>query len=255
MLAAVGSLAAAIWGVLHLRTLLLELLSSCSLQISSKGGAPKISLLGPGACLSWETSSNWTSKRLIWRFTGGHWYGPQAAAGKLREPCLPLLPSDFPASPISPFTCFNTGLMASSGQIWKEQRRFTLTMLRNFSLGKKTIEERIQEEAHHLAEVIAKEKGQTFNPYFKINNAISNIICSIIFGERFDYQDAEFQELLRLLDEVTHLEASPMCQIMEFLPVPHHTLFRGWDELKSFVCHVIKNHGRDWNPDEPRDFY
>ncbi|KFO31635.1 Cytochrome P450 2J2 [Fukomys damarensis] len=87
-------------------------------------------------------------------------------------------------------------------------------MLRNFSLGKKTIEERIQEEAHHLAEVIAKEKGQTFNPYFKINNAISNIICSIIFGERFDYQDAEFQELLRLLDEVTHLEASPMCQIL-----------------------------------------
>ncbi|XP_013376236.1 PREDICTED: cytochrome P450 2J2-like isoform X2 [Chinchilla lanigera] len=149
----------------------------------------------------------------------------------------------------------------SSGQIWKEQRRFTLTTLKNFGLGKKSLEERIQEEAHHLAEVIAEENGQPFNPHFKINNAVSNIICSIIFGERFDYEDGQFQELLSLLDEVAHLEASPVCQIytifpgtMKFLPGPHQTLFRDWDKLKAFVSHMIESHRRDWNPDVMRDF-
>ena len=31
--------------------------------------------------------------------------------------------------------------------------------LRNFGLGKKSLEQRMQEEAHHLVEVIKEEKG------------------------------------------------------------------------------------------------
>lgn len=48
----------------------------------------------------------------------------------------------------------------SSGQIWKEQRRFTLATLKNFGLGRKSIEERIQEEAHHLIQAIEEENGE-----------------------------------------------------------------------------------------------
>ncbi|OBS58958.1 hypothetical protein A6R68_09917, partial [Neotoma lepida] len=40
---------------------------------------------------------------------------------------------------------------------------------------------------------------QPFDPHFKINNGVSNIICSITFGKRFEYDDGQFQELLRLL--------------------------------------------------------
>ena len=58
--------------------------------------------------------------------------------------------------------------------------------------------------------------GKPFDPHFTINNAVSNIICSITFGERFDYQDDQFQELLRLLDEVTYLETTLWCQVRRF---------------------------------------
>ncbi|XP_072505765.1 cytochrome P450 2J2-like isoform X2 [Notamacropus eugenii] len=149
----------------------------------------------------------------------------------------------------------------SNGQEWKQQRRFALMTLRNFGLGKKTVEDRIREEARYLIEAIMEEKGQPFDPHFQINNAVSNIICSITFGHRFDYHDSEFRELLKSLDNVTVLEAGWECQlfnlfpwIMKFLPGAHQKFFNEWKKLKSFVKHVIKQHKEDLNPEETRDF-
>ncbi|XP_068263053.1 cytochrome P450 2J2-like [Nyctibius grandis] len=168
---------------------------------------------------------------------------------------------DRPVFPINSEVFSKIGLVFSSGHLWKQQRRFTLTTLRNFGLGKRSLEERIQEESQCLVEAFRDEQGNPFNPHFKINNAVSNIICSVTFGNRFDYHDEEFQKLLQLMDEIVSLQTSVMTQlynscpaIIKFFPGSHQTIFKKWRLLKSFVEEKINKHKEDWNPSESRDY-
>lgn len=41
-----------------------------------------------------------------------------------------------------------------------------------------------------------------------LNNAVANIICQIVFGRRFDYNDPIFQSMLNSLTEMAYLEGS-----------------------------------------------
>uniref|UniRef100_A0A2K5EEI6 Cytochrome P450 family 2 subfamily J member 2 n=1 Tax=Aotus nancymaae TaxID=37293 RepID=A0A2K5EEI6_AOTNA len=277
ILAAMGSLAAALWAMLSPRTLLLGTVVFLLFADFLKRRRPKNYPPGPwglpffGNFFHVDFEKSHLDIQLFVKKYGNLFSLELGNISAVLITGLPLIKEALihmdqnfgnrPVTPIRERIFKKNGLIMSNGQVWKEQRRFTLTALRNFGLGKKSLEERIQEEAYHLTEAIKEENGQPFDPHFKINNAVSNIICSITFGKRFEYQDGQFQELLKLLDEVIHLETSKTCQlynifpwIMKLLPGPHQTLFSHWQKLKLFVSHMIEKHRRDWNPAETRDF-
>nr|XP_055111039.1 cytochrome P450 2C9 isoform X2 [Symphalangus syndactylus] len=104
------------------------------------------------------------------------------------------------------------GIVFSNGKRWKEIRRFSLMTLRNFGMGKRSIEDRVQEEARCLVEELRKTKASPCDPTFILGCAPCNVICSIIFQKRFDYKDQQLLNLMEKLNENIRIVSTPWIQ-------------------------------------------
>nr|XP_034366564.1 cytochrome P450 2C54 isoform X2 [Arvicanthis niloticus] len=104
------------------------------------------------------------------------------------------------------------GIVFSNGNRWKDTRRFSLMTLRNLGMGKRSIEDRVKEEAQCLVEELRKTNGSPCDPTFILGCAPCNVICSIIFQDRFDYKDQNFLNLMEKLNEITKILSTPWLQ-------------------------------------------
>ncbi|XP_068098769.1 cytochrome P450 2D6-like isoform X2 [Hyperolius riggenbachi] len=127
-------------------------------------------------------------------------------------------------------------------------------------MGKKSLEERVLEEARCLSAEFKTHKSEPFDPHYIINNAVANVICSIAFGDRFEYNDAKFQRLLYLFDASLKAESGFLAQLLNDVPwltkinwLVDYVLHTEHD-LFAFLREMISDHKKTWNPDETRDF-
>ncbi|XP_072873368.1 cytochrome P450 2G1 isoform X2 [Chlorocebus sabaeus] len=153
------------------------------------------------------------------------------------------------------------GVALANGERWRILRRFSLTILRDFGMGKRSIEERIQEEAGYLLEEFRKTKGAPIDPTFLLSRTVSNVISSVVFGSRFDYEDKQFLNLLRLINESFTEMSTPWAQlydmysgVMQYLPGRHNRVYYLIEKLKDFIASRVKINEASFDSQNPRDF-
>ncbi|XP_073454720.1 cytochrome P450 2A5-like [Aquarana catesbeiana] len=153
------------------------------------------------------------------------------------------------------------GVVLSNGERWQQLRRFSLTTLRNFGMGKRGIAERIQEEAQFLVDEFKKNRENLFDPKDLLRLAVSNVICSIVFGERFDYEDEKFTNLLFLLREILETIASKWGILLNlfprtslYIPGRHQKIFTNFRKVQEFIMESVDHHKKTIDMNCPRDF-
>ncbi|XP_072561262.1 cytochrome P450 2K1-like [Paramormyrops kingsleyae] len=110
------------------------------------------------------------------------------------------------------------GIAFANGDSWKEMRRFALSTLRDFGMGKRGIEDKIIEEIHYLTVVFANFKGKPFDTSEALNHSVSNIISSIVYGNRFEYDDPEFQKMVYLAKKLNELLGATGINLYNMFP-------------------------------------
>ncbi|XP_019640006.1 PREDICTED: cytochrome P450 2U1-like [Branchiostoma belcheri] len=153
-------------------------------------------------------------------------------------------------------------LFAEYGPDWKQQRRFSLKTLRDFGVGKRSLEGKICDEAAALSRELLTKDGQPFDIKHLLQNSVSNIICSIVFGKRFEYGDPEFLLIITLLNNV--VDTKPGKDILVNIhPVFRHIPYASPEDKKltknllgmqAFCKEQIQQHRKTFDPNDIRDF-
>ncbi|XP_008065955.1 cytochrome P450 2C3-like isoform X1 [Carlito syrichta] len=152
------------------------------------------------------------------------------------------------------------GIVFSNGETWKQTRRFSLLILRQMGMGKKTIEDQIQEESSCLVEAFKKTNGSPCDPTFLLACVPCNVICSIIFQDRFDYSDQKFHSLIEHFHENFDIISGPWLQLcntfpfLQYFPGSLKKLLKNLAAQKKFILEKVKEHQESLDINNPRDF-
>ncbi|XP_075717024.1 cytochrome P450 2K1-like isoform X1 [Rhinoderma darwinii] len=152
------------------------------------------------------------------------------------------------------------GLSFSHGENWKIMRRFTISTLRDFGMGKTSLEEKIAEECSHLIQRVQSFKSMPFDNSRHICSAVANIIVSILLGNRMEYEDPHFKRLLDLIYENIKIMGQRMVllynvyPVLGLLPGSHRKFQKNIEELRSFIECIFLKHLRELDINDQRGF-
>ncbi|XP_075717048.1 cytochrome P450 2K4-like [Rhinoderma darwinii] len=150
--------------------------------------------------------------------------------------------SERPVIPLFSDAIRDHGIIFSTGENWKVMRRFTLSTLRDYGMGRRTIEDKIIEESDCLVQKLKSYGGKPFDNVMSIYAAVTNIIVSILLSKRFDYDDPTILRLMGLVNENVKLLSSPWVVLYncfpflaKWLPGAHKTIFENVREFQEFI--------------------
>ncbi|XP_068136098.1 cytochrome P450 2K1-like isoform X2 [Hyperolius riggenbachi] len=168
--------------------------------------------------------------------------------------------SDRPRTPVLEKTIGNNGIVFSSGENWKVMRRFALSSLRDYGMGKSYIEDKIREEAACLMEIFRSHGGKPFDNRTILTTAVANIIVSILLSRRFEYDDPTLKKLIDIVNENVRLVASPIVRLYNaypsligLLPGAHKKIPENIAQLQSFIRETFAKQRQELDVNDQRN--
>lgn len=139
---------------------------------------------------------------------------------------------------------------------------FTLSALKELGFGKTILEKKIHDEIRCVVEELRVKNGCAFDISRLLQNSVSNVMCSLIFGHRFHYNDTKFHRLVVILTErfkrtslISELyrfpqPGSPLSKLLSFWKSTHDWKW----ELNTFVENEIELHSQQHPETKTKDF-
>jgi len=157
------------------------------------------------------------------------------------------------------------GIFNTNGDLWKEQRRFTIRNLRDIGFGKSSMEglvhEEIQETMTRLQSSV-QEGSSTVHMNGRFTISTTNIIWGIINGKRYSHDDLKLHKLLEALREVLRagdvkvnlINNYPLTRFIPFLSKDFKIMADGAAEILSTIKEAVNSHKTTRDENVSRDF-
>nr|XP_060622709.1 cytochrome P450 2J3-like [Anolis sagrei ordinatus] len=166
---------------------------------------------------------------------------------------------DFAERPVSPFlqsVVKKRGIVFSNGHTWKQQRRFGVVTMRKLGLGKKGMEQQVEDEAHRLIECFAKTKGKlSKETQHKQEQEISEYLNQEL--ESRNRGTITFSNVVSSERPENNPLMSNLCEIfpgvMKYFPGPHKRAISSMNVILSYARKEVERHKVQQNQHEPQD--
>ncbi|XP_013412458.1 cytochrome P450 2B4 [Lingula anatina] len=153
------------------------------------------------------------------------------------------------------------GIVRKNGHAWKELRRMAISTLRDFGMGKTSLEAKIREEARCLVQGIEAKDGKPFDPKLLITHTVNNIISTIVFGSRHEIDDPFFSTMQQKLEELFRTFGLGLTTFLPwaeiFMPSTENykkLRVEKMKELTEMIKTEVEEHRKTFDPENIRDF-
>ena len=147
---------------------------------------------------------------------------------------------------------------------WKFLRRFTLQTLRDFGVGKSSIEDKIMAEIDAATLALENTNSKPFEITSVLQKVVGNVIYGIVFSKRFEYDDPDF-EMIQRMSSIA-VSGQGFTSVVNFFPLWVTAIFARKEskeaafrrenmmKIRKFIFDQIKEHQDSFDGQNIRDF-